>query len=235
MFTNEMLYKNACPLVEEFHIRNIMGALERKQWVIGATVTLTAAGVYAADFSTITGGLIDRFDHYQVLAQEINAAPVGWTFADTKTTTSFIVRGDINTTACLIVLGVEPLHPRSTKKWAKDYCPFCKSQDFKAVVGSIFKDTVLLGFMHTQVAGTDTVVFADEVTMKNLTGDFHGQMGGPLVTQMADAAYQIIVTKSSAGAVNTKPYVSARTKVGFDLTAEVGETYDVFVLGQITY
>jgi hypothetical protein len=224
-------------LVEEFHIKNIVGALERKQWVFGGRVTLNGAGRADVDLLTLSSAIIPKLDHYFIEAQKINAAPIEETFADLKTNVDFRLNGDANQETSVIILGAEPIPPKSQRKWAKDYCPFCKSQNFIAVAGSTLSDQVLFSFTHTQVAGTDTVLFKDEMTIRKISGDAGGQLTGSLVSQMADNAYQIVITKSTyaGGAIAVLPYPTNLTKIGFDLVGTAGQTYDVLVLGQIMY
>ena len=236
MFTNETMFKNVCPLVEEFHIRNILGALERKQWVFGGRVTTPGGAAYvSATLLALSSGIIPRVDHYQALVQKLNAAPNEESFIDTKVSTGFRVVGDVSSTYSVIVLGAEPVTPKSQRKWAKDYCPFCKSQGFDGIVGSTLSDLVLFTFRHLQVGSADVVKFASEVTMRNLTGEPRGQLGGPLVTVMVDNTYQIAITKSSSGAIVNKPYPSSLAKDGFTLNGDANKTYDVLILGQILY
>jgi len=236
MFTNELMFKSECPLVEEFHIKNIVGALERKQWVFGGRVT-TPGGAAFIDTTllTLSSGIIPRLDHYRVLVQKLNAANIEEPWISSKTSTGFRVNGDVSSLYSVVVLGTEPIPPKSQKKWAKDYCPFCKSQGFDGIVGSTLLDLVLFAFRHTQSGGVDAVKFATEMTMKNLTGQYKGQMGGPLVTVMMDNTYQVNITKSTSGIIVTPPYASSLAVDGFTLNGEAGETYDVLVLGQIRF
>ena len=76
------------------------------------------------------------------------------------------------------------------------------------------------------------------MTIRNLTGEHAGQLlAGPLVTQMYDNLYQICITKSTyaGGAIVVQPYPTNITQIGFDLVGSAGQTYDVLILGQLTY
>lgn len=107
------------------------------------------------------------------------------------------------------------------RRWVKDYCPYAKDQGFMAVVGDVAPGETAFGFSHRQVAGTDTL-------------DFNTKTAGK-IKQMQNAGFKVQVTKSSAGSVVTVPFVLSKTAIGFNLTAEAGEDYDIVVIGKVAY
>jgi hypothetical protein len=231
MFTNELLFKSQCPLIEEFHVKNVIGALERKQWIFGGRVTLSGAS-QALTYLTLSSGIIERLDHAQILAQKHSAVPTNPTYVDTKTSSGFTLYGDNGATYSIVILGTEPHKPRSQRKWASDYCPFCKSQGFKGVAGGTLKDVAAFSFQWTLSSAGDTIAFND-IKTQNIIGRPRGQLDDSLIHTMADNQYQIIVTKTSAGAVVVPPYPEDVGTNNFTLQGEAGETYDVLILGQI--
>lgn len=231
MFTNELLFKSQCPLIEEFHVKNIIGTVERKQWIFGGRVTLSGAS-QALTYLTLSGGIIDKLDHAQILAQKLNAAPTNPTYVDTKAAAGFTLYGDNGATYSIVVLGTEPQKPRSQRKWASDYCPFCKSQGFKGIAGGTLRDVTAFSFQWTLTGSDDVIRFADLKT-KDIIGRPKGQIEEPLITAMADSQYQVIVTKASSGAVVNAPYVGAIGTNGFTLHGDDTKIYDILVLGQI--
>lgn len=106
-------------------------------------------------------------------------------------------------------------------KWIKDYCPYAKDQGFDSVIGNVAPGELVFGFKHTQVGATDSLFF------KTIT---EGK-----VTMMRDTFYRILVTKTSGGSVASVPYTSYKYKDAFNLTAEIGEEYDIIVVGKIGY
>lgn len=239
------LFKEYCPLIEEFSVRNIMGGYEQKEWMFSYRHTLVA-GADAITLSTITGGLIQKLEHYHVLAQKLNAAPIFKTFVNPKTTTQFTLNGDKGGLYSIIILGSEiPWMGKNpaialtsqkglTGRWAKDYCPYCKAFNVKTLVGGVLKDVVAFSFLWTSDAAADPLDFRT-ATKVNDANNAPGQGKPYLVTQMYDTDFGIAITKSSAGAVLAHTYPSAITKAGFTLNGENGETYDVLIVGQIQY
>lgn len=241
MFNNELRFSGQCPIIEEFHIRNIVAGLERKEWTMGGRVTLDGTGQYSVSFLTFSGGVIQNMTSYFVLAQKLDVAPTEETYVFSKSADGFVVKGDASSLNSIIVVGVEPTRkpPLSQKKWAKDYCPYCKSQNISAIVGATVKDQALFGFKAlTGGGGTISVLFRDVTRFVNLFGLPAGQQDDPLITAMSDASYQISITKSTipGGApVIVPPYASSITKEGFILTGDASSYYDVLILGQILY
>jgi|GEM_PF-1894774 len=239
MWTNTQLMKAQCPLIEEFHITSICGAKERKQWILGGRITTNIQGWYKVTISSLSGGVITSFDHYQVMAQRLDSMgePTYKTIVDWKTATQFEVRGNPSHEYSVLVLGTEDAPHRATKRWAKDYCPYCKSQGFDAILGSTVKDQVCFSFKHTQVAGTDAVTFASDATPYKILGLPKGSLKSPLVKQMEDDDYQILITKSTFAdaAVTIPAYASSLTEVGFNLTGDIAQKYDIMILGKVRY
>ncbi len=241
MAYNELIASGSCPLIDEFHIKYLMAGVERKQWAIGGRITLNGAGTYTTSLLTFSGGIIQRMPTYHVLAQKLNAAPVAEeTFCFSKSADNFVIRGDAASLNSIIVIGEEPLPRRSQKKWAKDYCPYCKSQNILAILGSTVKDQVMFGFQATTgVGGNVAILFRTSTRYINLFGLPAGQHKDPLFTSMSDAAYQISITKAKvaagAEAVTVPPYASAITREGFTLNGDASRIYDVMILGQILY
>jgi hypothetical protein len=242
MVNNELNFSSQCPLIEEFHIKNIVAGVERKQWAMGGRVTLDGAGEYAVAFLVFSGGIIQNMTSYHVLAQKLNAVPVEEAYVSAKTTAGFTIKGDAASLNSIIVLGEEPTRKPallSQRKWAKDYCPYCKSQNISAIVGATVKDQVMFGFQATTGAGGSVaVLFRTVMRYINLFGLPAGQHKDPLLTSMADATYQISITKAAVGtgaAVVIPPYASAINREGFTLNGDASKTYDVLILGQILY
>ena len=239
------LFKEYCPLIEEFNVKNIMGGYEQKEWLFSYRHTL-AAGADAITLSTVTGGLITKLEHYHVIAQKLNALPVFKTFVNPKTTTQFTLNGDASALYSIVILGSEipaqgaspNIAPASFKgltgRWAKDYCPYCKAFNIKTLVGGVLKDVVAFSFLWTSDAAADELDFRTATKVTD-TNNQAGQGKEYLVSQMYDTDYGIAITKSSAGAVAAQIYPSAITKTGFTLNGESGETYDVLIVGQIQY
>ena len=101
------LFKEYCPLIEEFNVRNIMGGYEQKEWLIASRQTILAGSALALTISTLTGGILSKLDHYYVLAQKLNAAVVNKTFITLKTTAGFTLNGDNAGLYSIIVFGSE--------------------------------------------------------------------------------------------------------------------------------
>lgn len=242
MINNQLNFSGQCPLIEEFHIKNVLAGVERKQWVFGGRVTLDGAGTLNVSFLTLSGGILQNLTGYHVLAQKLNAVPTEETYVSAKNAYGITVRGDAASLNSVIVLGEEPTGKPalvSQKKWAKDYCPYCKSQNISAILGATVKDQVLFGFQATTGVGANVAVLFRTVTKYiNLFGLPAGQKDDPLITSMADASYQISITKAAVGAgvaVVVPPYASSITREGFTLNGDASRTYDVLVLGQILY
>jgi len=243
MFNNELRFSGQCPLIEEFHIRNVIAGVERKQWAMGGRVTLSGGGTYSITFLTLSGGIIQNMTSYHVLAQKLNVVPTEETYVSAKNAYGFTVVGDAASLNSVIVLGEEPTRKPallSQKKWAKDYCPYCKSQNISAIVGATVKDQVMFGFQATTGGGGNVAVAFRTVTKYiNLFGLPAGQKDDPLITSMEDNTYQISITKakvaSGAEAVTIRPYASSITREGFTLNGDASKIYDVIILGQIKY
>ena len=108
------------------------------------------------------------------------------------------------------------------RRWIKDYCPYAKDQGFMAVVGDVVMGESVFGFSHTQLGVTDTIVLNTATNGK--------------VKQMKNNAYRVQVTKVSAGSITgTAPFVVTKTKVNLSLKGEIGEDYDIVVIGKIAY
>jgi len=239
-------YYGYCPLVEDFHIQNVLGSRERRQIIFGYTATVTAAdGTKALTLSGMTGGLITKVDHYQVFVQGLQAATVRprVKLRVEDSSLGFTLVGDAgNVTPKLysvIVVATLPISSRAIPKWAKDYCPGCKNLDFWGIVGSIYKD---IGMFSMRVqnggAGTLAVNFAthsayynDNATDLYTTG-VKGSSHSPLVNQMVNDDYQIMISPS-ASAPAAYPYASSITEAGFTLTGDASEYFNILILGQI--
>ncbi len=239
-------YYGYCPLVEDFHIRNVLGSRERRQIIFGYTATVTAAdGTKALTLSGMTGGLITHVDHYQVFVQGLQAATVRprVKLRTEDSSLGFTLLGDDGSVTpklySVIIVATLPSHPRATPKWAKDYCPGCKNLDFYGLVGSIYKDIGLFS-MRVQNGGagtlavkfaTHTAYYNDETTDLWATG-VKGSTESPLVNQMANDDYQIMISPS-ATAPAAYPYASSITAAGFTLTGDASEYFNILILGQI--
>ena len=238
------LFKEYCPLIEEFSVRNIMGGFEQKEWMFSYRHTLTGLDDVIT-LSTITGGLIQKLEHYHVLAQKLNALPANKTFVSPKTTTQFTLNGDNAGLYSIIILGSElpwmgknpAVAPASQKgltgRWAKDYCPYCKAFNVKTLVGGVLKDVVAFSFSWTTDATADVIDFKTG-TKVNDANNAAGQGKPYLVTQMYDTDYGIAITKNDSGAA-TAVYPSSLTKAGFTLNGENAIKYDILIVGQIQY
>jgi hypothetical protein len=232
--------------------------LERKQYIFGGIIS-SLTNPQTITLSSLTGGLISNvpvdprtgFPSYLVLAQKVNAAAVNKSFIGSVGTQSFALNGDTGGKYHLVIMATNPDSPKSkhlqTRKWAQDYCPYCKAAGFKGIVGSFLKDLACFSFkVTTGGGGTATVKF---LTSTDTTGkhaginaglDFYYETGQELpsrVTMMADASYQIIITKSTeaGGAVTVVPYPSVIAKDGFMLNGDASQEYDVLILGQIQF
>ena len=252
------LMRGYCPLIEEFHIRNILGCLEKKQYIFGGIIS-PLTNPQTITLSSLTGGLITNvpidpktgFPSYLILVQKTKTAAVNNTFIYPVGNQSFVLNGDTGATYHVVIMATNPDQPPSkhlqTTKWAQDYCPYCKSVGFKGIVGSFLKDLACFSFkVTTGGGGTATVKFATstDTTGKHAgnvsTSDFYyetGQQLPSMVTMMADASYQIIITKSTEGGapVVVVPYPSVIDKDGFMLNGDASQEYDVLVLGQIQF
>lgn len=239
------LFKEYCPLIEEFNVRNIMGGFEQKEWMFSYRHTL-AGSTDDITLSTITGGLITKLEHYHVLAQKLNAIPVNKTFVNPKTTTQFTLNGDDTGLYSIIILGSElpwmgknpAIAPASFKgltgRWAKDYCPYCEAFNIKTLVGGVLKDVVAFSFSWTTDNTADVIDFKTGTNVVDTLGNTAGQGKQFLVTQMYDTDYGIAITKNDSGA-GTMSYPSSLTKTGFTLNGENAKKYDILIVGQIQY
>lgn len=240
-------YYGYCPLVEDFHIQNVIGGREKRQIIFGANVTATAVdGTKDLTLSGLTGGLITHVDHYQVLVQGLQAPTliprVKTKIADTDPQ-GFTIIGDAGNVNpqyySVIVFATLPSSPKATSKWAKDYCPGCKNLDFWAIIGSIYKDVALFNFRVQRLTvdldvkfRTHTVFTEDYTTDLYISGE-KGSSHSPLVSLMAGTDYQVIVTPSDSGA-STYPAVTSVARDGFTLGGDNNEYYNILVLGQVT-
>ncbi len=254
------LMRGYCPLIEEFHIRNIIGCVEKKQWIFGDTFLMAAAS-RAVTLSEMTGGLITAAStivnrsngvsepDIKVLVQAIGNS-LERPYIDTKTTAGFTLRGDTGKYVHVVVMVNAPLVPHnkvSTSKWAQDYCPYCRAAGFKGIVGSTLKDIAMFGFKATTSgAGTVAVKFrtSTDTTGKHTgltTLDYFYETGTQLpftVNQMVSTDYQVILTKQDLAAYvapTQYPYITLQDKDGFTITGDASQEYDVLVLGQIQY
>lgn len=232
MITNVLEHSNDCPLSDVLAIPDIIGALQKKQWLFGARV----ADVGAQTYLELSGGIVKRlYGNVQVMAQKLNAAPSNLTFISGKGTNGFTLNGDSGGAYSIVVLGTEPYTDPPGGKWAKDYCPYCKSQGFPALLGSSLKDQVGFGFPSGALSGSTLAVsFATLTTPYKMLGLERGLKKASLVSQMADDDYQIIISKSNTTG-STAPYPTLITPVGFTLNGDSGATYDIFILGSILY
>jgi len=239
------LFKEYCPLIEEFGVRNIMGGYEQKEWMFSYRHTLVGLSDDIT-LSTMTGGLVTKLEHYYVLATKLNSASVNKTFVNPKTTEQFTLNGDNMGVYSIIVLGSEipwrgknsAIVPSSLKgltgRWAEDYCPYCKAFKIKTLVGGVLADVVAFSFHWTTDNVADVIDFR---TATKVTDAYNsaGQGKEYLVSQMNDTDYNIAITKNDAGAPVSEVYASALTKGGFTLNAENAKAYDVLIVGQIQY
>ena len=242
-------FSTYCPVVEEFHIKNILGCLQKKQWLISGPTTITVGQTKTVTFDDLTGGLLIDIPTFEVVVQKINVAPVNWTYITSKSSTGFVVNGDNGATYHTVVFGTGPTKPFSLKqnpKWAKDYCPYCDKLKYNGVVGSIFKDNVAFSFKWI-LSGTSQII--DFKTGTDTTGKHVGVIAGVddyfetgqqypnLVTMMANTDYEIIITKTTdaGGAVVLPPWPSAITKIGFTLNGDNAQEYDILIVGQIQF
>jgi hypothetical protein len=210
---------------------------------VGGTVDLT--------INTISGGLLDRFESYQVLIQQIAAIPaVLIPHVEAKTTTGFTIVGDASTAFSIVVLGTEGLlggkreGQNRSGRWAKDYCPYCKALKIKALVGSIFTDQVSVGMStDSNVMGLFPVVFRTLTQSTGIDTDpdtayvtyrESGQQKHTWLDSMKDATYEMIASPVSAPA-GAVPVTITTTidKDNFIFGATDTVKYDVLVVGQI--
>ncbi len=240
-------YYGFCPLLEDFHIPNVVGCTQRRQLIVGDNITIPAgpANTKAYTWSTFTGGLIETIDHSQIFAQKLNAAPTNRTRIASKSTSGFTLVGDgglSDVTYSVIAFLTLPTNPHRTPKWAKDYCPGCKNMDFWAIPGSIFKDIGMFQFRCATGGGGTLAVSWENVTVINPgdAGDWNiadcgaaGSLRSPAVHVMANTDYQIIIFPSST-APAAAPYPSSITRDGFTLNGDASEIFNVLILGQIT-
>jgi hypothetical protein len=248
-------FKAECPLIEEFHIKNIVGCVKRKQWIVGTRITKAqmTGSSSAQTYSHITGGQITTFDDdeaspwgwpAQILAQKIEdaaygaGAPRNKTYVSAKTTHGFTLNGD-ESQFSVVIFGTAAMGRKPQGKWASDYCPYCKSQGFHGIIGSTLKDQVCFAFKHTLTgSGVNVISFATDTTPYKVLGLPRGLYNPPsFVTQMADNQYQIIITKTTVagGAVVVIPQPSLVTPTGFTLTGTQNQQYDILILGSILY
>ena len=242
-----MGHSQICPVIEEFNIKNIVGCLNRKQFMFGYSVT-TVAGFTPLTFGAITGGLIENLSEYECLVTKTGAANTLIPLVN-KNANGITLQSDFPATYHLIFFGFGPTKPHrqhsGTQRWAQDYCPYCKAYKFKGLIGSIFSDTVTFALKATtDGAGLAAVSFRDAMqstgVYAGLGGDeFYdtGQQKHNLVSQMADVSYLVAVTKSTplGGVATVTPWVDSITKVGFSIHGDATQSYDTLVIGQIQY
>ena len=242
MLAQELMLQKGCPALGERvkgMYRDVLGTLEPRQWVLGSNVTVSGTwgskGAYKdMTWEEMSGGLVKKFSSAVVLAQKLGSASTNKPRVDSIEETGFRLYGDLGETYSVVVLGRESGRTRVGGKWAKDYCPYCNARGYRALVGGVYGGLTLFGFKHAQTNAADSISFRNEVTMYGLRGEMSGGAeGNILVREMEDADYQIIITKSSAGAITSEPYPSAIGKTGFTLNGEAGEEYDVLVLGRV--
>jgi hypothetical protein len=189
MVDTRRLFKEYCPLVEEFNVRNILGGYEQKEWMFSSRQTIpndlvTVTWTKDLTLSTLTGGLVTKLDHYEVLVQKLNFVPINIPFITNKTTEGFTLNGDscadwtnpfgAGADYSIVILGsqiprggdspnITPAQQRGLDgRWAMDYCPYCKAYKVKTLVGGVLKDVTAFSFLHTtggQMAGSEPVVF----------------------------------------------------------------------------
>lgn len=223
----------SCPLMEEFHIRNILGSCEKRQWIFGGRVT-TVTDTKAVTFTSLTGGIVENVTDSLIFAQKLNHAPSNKTFITSKTASGFTLNGDGASDYSIIVIATLPLHPKATPKWAKDYCPYCKNMGFKGIHGSSLKDLVCFsGSASTGAGGTVAVTFKD-LTETSGSADQKGTQKKNLVTMMYDNEYQVALIQRD-DAVTAPPYPSAITVDGFTLNGDASKGFDILILGQIRF
>ena len=219
----------SCPLIEEFHIRNILGGCEKRQWLIGGRVTMPRdASHLSVTLDSLTGGIIKNVDHFQVLSQKLGA-PTNESYVSFKDSTRFTLEGDASGVYSVVVLATLPLWPRATSKWAKDYCPYCKTLGFNTILGSSLKDIGIF-------AGRAQTGAVDFPTLTKTTGDMGEEQGSQrktLITMMHDDQYQIIL--SPAAAPTILPYPDVVTQDGFTIVGDRDAWFDVLVMGQINF
>lgn len=233
----------SCPLLEDFHIRNILGSRERRQIIFGSIQTAGTAGGGGTSgyidltLSGLTGGMITQVDHMLVFAQKYGSAPVNRTRIAFKTTTGFRLVGDLNGGYDLVVVATLPTKPMTTPKWAKDYCPGCKNMDFWGIVGSIYKDVALFtSRLQNGVGGTFDYKFRDNAVYGS-AGDFYfpgdkGSEPSPAVRRMVDTTYNVILFPSDTPPA-VPPFTGAFSEDGFTITGDASEKFNVLILGQI--
>lgn len=233
MPVNKQYFKSQCPLIEEFHIKGVLGCMERKQWIFGGRASI-AMGSYTTNvtLSSLSNGVVTKLNNYQVLAQKLNAAVANKTFVTSKTTSGFTLTGDQGSTFSLIVFGSDAKPASFTGRWAKDYCPYCKAMNIHGLVSGAIKDELLFSFNWTLASDPQTISFAS-ATNTTGSGKERGQKLSSLVTQMEDESYQIVITDT--GASTKPPYPSSLTKVGFALNGDANDVYDIFILGRIKF
>lgn len=242
----------SCPIIEEFHIQNVLGSCEKRQWVIGARVSLTGLSKDLT-YTTLTGGLWDSIDHAQVMVQKLNAAETLEPYLTSKSSSGFTINADIGDYS-VVVLATLPNRPLSNSKWAKDYCPYCKNLGFNAILGSSLKDVAVFAGVVYCAGGSIAIKFSD-FTATNApqigsaspytgcnypeTANYkeQGSQKPSLVTMMEDDQYQIIITKSNDdyAAVSTPPYPSSIGVGGFTLNGDSNKYYDVLIMGQVNF
>jgi hypothetical protein len=229
-------------LLEDFHIRNILGSRERRQIIFGSTQYATTVGGGTSGYldltlSGLTGGLITQVDHMLVFAQKWASAPTNRTRIAFKTTLGFRLIGDLNAGYDIVVVATLPTSPRATPKWAKDYCPGCKNMDFWGIVGSIYKDVALFtSRVQNGAGGTFAYKFRDNAVYGS-AGDFYfpgdkGSEPSPTVHKMVDADYQVILFPSDTPPA-AAPFTSTFSAEGFSIVGDASEIFNVLIFGQI--
>jgi len=238
-----------CPLLEDFHIRNILGSRERRQVIFGSTeYCLTAGGGGTSGYSDftfdhLTGGLVTEVDHSLIFAQKWASAPINRTRISFKTSTGFRLVGDLSAGYDIIIVATLPTSPRATPKWAKDYCPGCKDMDFWGIVGSIYKDVGLVtSRVKLGAGGTLAFTFKDHTAYWEPDGSetdlyLQGAKGSeksPAVQRMVDSTFQAVLFPSDTP-FTVAPWTGtfATDGTGFTIIGDANEYLNVLCLGQI--
>jgi hypothetical protein len=185
-----------CPLIDDFHVQNILGARERRELIFGSRVTITDGFTYKSlTLSALSGGWVTSVDHYEVLAQEVGVYNTGTglvgdmvgtptivPYVINKTAIGFDLHGDTDAVMSVVIKATLPAHPRSNAKDAWSYCPYCKFFGFKDIVGSVVRDATIFGGKATTSSGTVAVTFgnvgtASAAILSKPTKTYFGQEG----------------------------------------------------------
>lgn len=237
-----------CPIVDEFHVRNVLGCREKKVWMFGDKVTTGAAELTrTTTLYELSNGIITSLRSYVVQVQKMGSAPINDDFITTKTSTGFALNCDAASDYSILILGTEnnsyatapyfeprwqhEMGSKKSGKWAKDYCPGCKALDFWGICGSTTRDLATFGFCHQLAGSSDVISFADYRVAEG-----SGQRK-PL-SQMYDNNYLIFITPSpSSGPAsgNDRPYPTSITETGFTLNGTDACWYDVLIFGKVRF